>query len=358
MNTFTKTFLTSLALTLGACDPAELDGFGDGATEFRPGGYGGYQLNTSLFGTFEHSEFDLAGKLHKFSRLTKVCLDPVAVGNNLKPEYLCIIPGVEGNSLSVKDGQIFGAKWGTKFGGTQFRNSRWSLEFDVDRDGSLESKLEIRITEAAINATPHGEKYFDYTWVFDKNSATNLMALKVGLGEGGNKYGEKNAPPELVPVCEKDVDTGSIASVVLGDTTIDTEVITGIVEKAESSMFIACHSGAAGKAPTWGYVLHAVGHLGYENVIRVIRADHCNNGGSFTEPGQKLAVTDSASYSKQYDSAYKLEGLASFEKGWLCVLNPRFADLSDITSACEIKICDESAGLGDIDSNIITQLVP
>ena len=36
----------------------------------------------------------------------------------------------------------------------------------------------------------------------------------------------------------------------------------------------------------------------------------------------------------------------------------RFADLSDITSACEIKICDESAGLGDLGSDIMTQLVP
>lgn len=336
MQNFTKLFLTSLALTLAACDAGDLaDDFGDEATEFRPGPYGGISLNTSFLGGMDNGEMNLMGKVHKDIRLTKVCM----AGRH----SVCILPGKD--SLWVEAGQILGQKGGVTYKGADFTNSRWYLEVDYDRDGVVDSTVENVITAAAPNATVQTDiPYWDYSWAYDSKTATGLLTKFIKVSE------------TPTPVCEVDVDTGSVGSVVLEHTSIDTSVTTSaIVEKVPDVMFIACHSGAAGKAPTWGYVLYNLGHKRYTNVLRVIRADYCNSGESFTEPGQKVAVTDVLGISDQYDAAYKTEGLASIMDGWMCLDRPRLADLGDVTSACAIPACGEKAKLGDPGFDILTQ---
>ncbi len=334
MQNFTKLFLTSLALTLAACDADDLgDGFGDEATEFRPGGFGGISLNTSFLGGMENGEMNLMGKVHKGIRLTKVCM----AGRS----PTCILPGKD--SLWVEAGQIYGQKGSVTFKGANFTNSRWHLEVDYDRDGAVDSTVQNVITAAKENATVQtGIPYWDYSWAYDSKTATGLLTKFLTMSE---------TPTAM---CEVDVDTGSVASVVLEHTSIDTSPTTkALVEKVQDVMFIACHSGAAGKAPTWGYVLYNLGHKRYTNVLRVIRADYCNSGESFTEPGQEVAVTDVLGISDQYDAAYKLEGMASMTDGWMCLDTPRLADLIEVTKVCDISACNGK--LGDPGLDIMTQ---
>ena len=334
MQNFTKLFLTSLALTLAACDTGDLGAdFGNEATEFRPGGLGGFNLNTSFLGGMEHGEVDLMGKVHKDVRLTQVCM----YGRH----GVCIFPGKD--SLWVEAGEIIGQKGGVTYRGEYFIKSRWYLELDYDRDGVVDSTVENVIIAAAQNATVQtGISYWDYSWAYDSKKATGLLT----------KYIKVSETP--TPVCEVDVDTGSVGAVVLENTSIDTTPTTkAIVENVPNVMFIACHSGAAGKAPTWGYVLYDLGHKPYTNVLRVIRADYCNNGESFTEPGQKVAVTDALGISDQYDASFTVEGMASITDGWVCLDKPRLADISDVTSACDIPAC--KAKLGDPGFDIMTQ---
>jgi len=338
MHIFTKTLLTSLALTLAACDEpgAEFGAdFGDEATAFRPIA-GGFSLNTSFIGGQDYGEMNLKGVPHKSIRLTQVCLSI---------ERICISTTNKGEALWVEKGEIFGLKNGTIFRGTQFTNSRWYLELDHNRDGVKDSTIQSVILKASPNKTVQTSiSYWDYTWAYDSKTATGLVT----------KYIEQKET--ATPMCEVDVESGSIASIVLENTSIDTSPTTkALVEDVADSMFIACHSGASGKAPTWGYVLHDLGHLGYTNVLRLIRADYCNTGESFTEPGQTLAVTDNLDISKQYDATYALEGMASFAKGWVCLDKPRLVDLADVHNACDIPACKDMV-FGDPDVDIMTQL--
>jgi len=353
MTTFTKIFLTSLALTLGACDSDDVgdfgEDFGDDEIAFRP--VGSFRLNTSFMGGHDYDELDLVGKFHKNVKLTKVCLN---VGN--KP---CLTPGPapkgsQPDELWITDSQLFGKKGDTIYNGKDFSNSRWYVELDHDRDSFIDSTIQLVLLSAkaskTLAATP--VPFWNYNWAYDSMTATGLVT----------KYIKQQEAP--TPMCEVDPDTGSLGSVLLADTHIDTSATTkGLVEEVPHSMFVACHSGAAGKAPIgWNYVMHDVGRLAYENVIRIIRADYNNDGQSFTEPGEKLTVTDDRLINKEYDPAFKLEGLISLEKGWLCVFAPRMADLADVVAAYpNITICDEKASVGDsvggTVSNVMTQSV-
>jgi hypothetical protein len=334
MHNLTKTLLTSLALTLGACDePTELGGdFGDEATAFRPTGF---NLNTSFIGGQDYGELDLKGLWHKYARVTMVCLSERGV---------CIYPS-KGDALWVEAGEIMAAKNGVKYRGTSFSGSRWYLDLDHDRDGVKDSTIQTLIQKASANKTVQTSvPYWDYTWAYDSKTAAGLVT----------KYVKQQEAP--TPMCEVDVDTGSIASIALENTSIDTTPTTkAIVENIPNSMFVACHSGAAGKAPTWGYVLYKVGHKAYTNVLRVIRADYCNTGMSFTAPGQKVAVTDDIVISDQFDASYTLEGMASMADGWLCLEQPRLVNLAEVTGVCAIPACKDT-NFGDPGVDIMTQL--
>jgi hypothetical protein len=169
MHNLTKTLLTSLALTLGACDePTELGGdFGDEATAFRPTGF---NLNTSFIGGQDYGELDLKGLWHKYARVTMVCLSERGV---------CIYPS-KGDALWVEAGEIMAAKNGVKYRGTSFSGSRWYLDLDHDRDGVKDSTIQTLIQKASANKTVQTSvPYWDYTWAYDSKTAAGLVTKYV-----------------------------------------------------------------------------------------------------------------------------------------------------------------------------------
>ncbi|MCB9569207.1 MAG: hypothetical protein H6710_18670 [Myxococcales bacterium] len=333
MSTLTKTLMMTLTLTLaGACDVEDAD-FGDGEVALRPGGGGfsGISLNTDFFtdGVGFHgmsvAEIDTKGNLHKGVDLYKVCL----MGGEV-----CIFPGKD--ELYVKQGEIHAIKGGgMSFSGTDFANSEWYVQLDSDGDDKIDSYGVMVIQEAYIGMTATGIKYWNYMWLNDTSRAKGLITQK-WEGKGG----------ESIPVCKIDVDTGSLGSVALGNVTIDNSEFThGDIDHRDDTLYIACHSGAVGKAPhVWNYVHHDLGDKAYETAVRVIRADYCNDGTSFTQEGQQLLTDDDKAYNSAYNPAEDTELLASWDKGIVCV-NPkglRLAKIEDVEEVCEVKYCDGS----------------
>lgn len=354
MHNFTKTLLTGLALTLGACDADDIDDIGDigdETSEFRPG-VGTFSMNTSFIGGHDYDELNLLGALRKGVRLNKVCLA------NANKTCLVLNTGSKGiapDKLWVTASQLFGKKNDVTYQGIDFNKSRWYLDLDHNRDGVIDSTIQLVLDNAkpAKTVAPTPVVYWNYYWAYDSKTATGLIT----------KYIVQSEAP--TPMCEIDPDTGSLGSVLLEETTIDTSPTTkGLVEYAPNVMFVACHSGASGKAPGgFGYAMHDLGQKVYTNVIRLIRADYGNNGTSFTAPGQKLTVTDDLVINKQYDSGYKLEGLLSLDAGWLCIYQPRMVTQADVLAANPtVPICDSRAVVGDwfggVLSNVMTQPVP
>ena len=340
MTTLSRTLLTSLALTLGACDAG--DAFVDGATALRPGGFGGIRLNTNFIGGHDNSELHLDGKFHKGARLDRVCLSPKHADIQ-KP--VCIFAGKD--PLDVKEGMIIGAKGAQSFLGAAFKGSDWLLQLDLNKDGILDSTVTLKILDARQVATaPNGGAapvvYWDYYWAYDVTTATGELANFL------DKQEQKSGT--FVPVCEPDADTDSLGTVVLRDTSIETKpgAITGDVEEKARVMFTACHSGAVGKAPSWGYVHHDIGHKAYETIVRVIRADYCKDGDSWTEPGQAVALTDKAlGVHDNFDAAYSFEGVVDLEDGWICVDTPRHTAVytyDHVKAACGIPQCKDMGG--------------
>ncbi len=339
MKTFTTILLTSLSLTLGACVADDTDVAADAdAIGFRTA-FKGFRINTSFIGGYDFSEFNLRGDVHKYSELLEVCVP-------YKENEVCFKP--DAADIQIRDGEIVIKWYDHTFQGTDLKKSRWLLELDYDQKDGPDSSVWAEIDHVYDQTTPHGVKYWNYQWAYDPVNATGLITKY--LEKGGKK----------VPVCEWDEETNSLASVALGNTSIDTtEGGDGTVHEATDVGFFACHSGAAGKAPSWGYVLHDLGHRGYESVIRVIRADYCNKGISFTEPGEVLVVDDALGINSGYDPSALLEGLASFEKGWLCVHEDglRAATLGDVRQYCDVQLCKPDWTWKDLpDANIMTQL--
>ena len=70
---------------------------------------------------------------------------------------------------------------------------------------------------------------------------------------------------------------------------------TGDVAPLADNTYVACTNGATGKAARWGYYDLAVA-LGdftpFEVAIRMIRADYCYDGVSYTHPGVEIVVED------------------------------------------------------------------
>lgn len=70
---------------------------------------------------------------------------------------------------------------------------------------------------------------------------------------------------------------------------------TGEVEELANNTYVACTNGATGKAAAWGYYDLAQDledYAPFELAIRVIRADYCYDGVSYTHAGVGIGIED------------------------------------------------------------------
>lgn len=86
---------------------------------------------------------------------------------------------------------------------------------------------------------------------------------------------------------------GPVYARLLSGFTLDEQ--TGDVSPLANNTYIACTNGATGKAATWGFYDLALGEADWkilEVAIRMIRADYCYDGVSFTHPGVEMMFED------------------------------------------------------------------
>jgi len=98
----------------------------------------------------------------------------------------------------------------------------------------------------------------------------------------------------------------STTAVLLEDLDVDDEDFlidddgTGEVMEAADSLYLACVTGAVGKAAIWGYwpremtapTYPSDSLLNFETIVRMVRADYCGDGTSHTQEGTPIGVAD------------------------------------------------------------------
>ncbi len=73
---------------------------------------------------------------------------------------------------------------------------------------------------------------------------------------------------------------------------LDVDPASGNFSELPDQLYLACRSGAVGKAIDWGYAPWQWGNDAHELATRVVRADYCGSGKSFTKKGNALQVRD------------------------------------------------------------------
>jgi hypothetical protein len=211
MHAFKILALLTLTLNAGAgCDEAlEFDAAGHGiAVRSGSGGYGGVWLNTSAIGSQPFSELDLTGALHDGVR---------ALGGQIKGPNNSWVPVTKveiiDGTLRVKAGQTF-------YSGAALVGARWQLAL-VDGQG-VEDPREIWI--AAVEVISAKESRYTFQTHDDEGQVSYL--------------------------CDADA-SGSHAAALIKDVTIDP--FTADMAPRKHTAYLACVSGAVGKAVTWGY---------------------------------------------------------------------------------------------------------
>lgn len=309
-----RSSLLALSLAAVACD-AEEPAFGAGDVDERCTGCGGIKLNTNKIGKHYFSEIDTLG-----DKWDGVALEGVK---------LAIRGGIKLDKVWAENGQLIGTSDGVYYSGLSFQGAEFFLYFEAEEDVWTQARMVV--THVGYDPS-YGWKYrFAHEYL------------------GG--------PKELYPNCDEDTTAANGAefdAIVTGDITVDTK--SGVVEKRENTLFIGCLSGGVGKAGAWGYPRHKLASLEeFTGIVRMVRADYCATGDSFTEVGQELTMLDKYGYNNLVPS--KLESIWT-EDGAACVYRPRlesrWPSAADVIAECEAlggKIpaeCDGSETLASV----------
>jgi hypothetical protein len=248
--------LSAVTLAVG-CDETEAAD-DPGEVSLRPGSgtYGGVWLNTSSIGATEFSELDLKGLVHDGVRFTGAKL--------LRPGNVWLkVTGGE-----VVDGNLRAKVGKAVYQGADLVGSRWQLNL-VDNDGDGDA-LDDDGAEAPVELWITG-----YTQISAKESRY-VFETHDALGN-------------VAPLCEAD-SAGLRTVVPIKDITVDP--MTGDITTRKDTIYLACTSGAVGKAITWGYRPWERTLAEFEVATRMVRADYCYDGMPWTENGTHLQVRD------------------------------------------------------------------
>lgn len=177
-------------------------------------------------------------------------------------------------------------------------------------DGTLQSATFRRYGDPAVTCTVDGHDWVGTIWgliVRDGEGVTHnryMMLVSIDKDAAGVSLyrwgffdeGDDLWSPKLYkPTCLEDKDPYGDAFVYRYHAYLveDLEVsATGEFTSTSSTFFIACRSGAIGKAIHWGYDPATWGTEVHELATRVVRADYCGDGESYTFAGNAVQVRD------------------------------------------------------------------
>ncbi|HEY0136569.1 MAG TPA: ADYC domain-containing protein [Nannocystis sp.] len=310
--TSTHSFLALALTTLmsAGCDEvAQDEAFGEGDVSERCVNCGGGILfNTFMWGKEDGGSLDVKGAVWSNARLVSVELAcPKSEKDLWRFPKECLKDTMfRLDAVRAVSGELLGKRDIFDFGGADFLGSRWTVDL---YDGEKVVGTHVQnITAYAYDATqkPHALHY--YTFMF--------------YGDGANG-GEKGV---WTPACKESVDpiTGlpvGTKAVVYDDIEVDTK--TGKISERESSLYLACITGAVGKAGNWGYPAWEIGHEDFTTSVRMVRADYCGDGVSWTTIGSSLQAKDVFKY-RDFSNANGATEAMWGEKGALCLGTPRW----------------------------------
>lgn len=274
----------SLALAAG-CDEVEPgdDGEDQGAVLLRPGGGGGIWLNTSALGSHAFAALDLKKGSHDGVRLDRVLVKQ-GVNNFI------VVDRVKG-----VDGEIQAGQGTTNYFGPQLVGSKWELTLIANGAGTPATMW--------ISGATNNQGAWQYTFQHHD--------------EQGN----------VANLCDPDAD-GKAVAVPIADMTVNST--TGDLASRQNTLYLACTSGAIGKAVTWGYTPWDIGLNEFEATVRVVRADYCGDGQSWTTPGTALQVEDAWGVSHFADPTATNEAVWGVS-GALCIATTRIVGQGAVT---------------------------
>ena len=295
--------LMSVAAATG-CD-AEDDGFGEGDVSERCSGIscGGIKFNTFQFGKLKASElardFNLIHDDTQLEQVRLVC-PPKDSKNSWRYAKVC-----KENATTFKLEEVWSAKGelrgraaGVEYTGADFYLSQWFIAFY--EEGQVKDNVTLTVNK-------YEEQPGFHFYTFDYPNPIN--------------------PKETMPACVDTLDpvTGQpigTKAVAIEDIVVNTD--TGVIDHKKDMIYIACVSGAVGKATTWGYLPYSqIGVGNFTTAVRVVRADYCGDGQSWTKAGNELQLKDVWGYSNFNNSPGPTEALWT-EKGAACLGEPRW----------------------------------
>ncbi len=301
-----RSLVPSLILSIGlvsACDAADaVDVVPEVAVRAGSGSSGGVWLNTSAIGTMAFSELDLDGETHKGIEFDEAEL--------LRPggEWLDVteVKVINGNIRAKgSDG-----KW---YVGADLVGSRWYLELDDEDD---DDEVELRITSHVQISAKESRYVFQH---IDDEGA-------------------------MVPICGADAD-GSHTLIPVKDLVVDE--FTGDMSIRQNTLYLACTSGAVGKAIQWGYEPWERTLAEFEAATRMIRADYCFDGTPWTENGTAIQVRDKWNINNFLDTDDPTEVVWT-QDGAACMTTPRNPTYGPAQVTCDgqpLPTCPANASL-------------
>ncbi len=294
MHAFKILALITLSLNVGAGCDVEVDQDGvEGVINGRSGsgGYGGVWLNTSAIGSQPFSEMDLTGALHDGVQVTGV---QVKGPNNtwIKADKTEVVDG----TLRIKVGK-------TVYAGAQLVGARWQVNL-VNDEGV---------------ATPR------QLWI----SAVDVISAK----EARYTFQTHDDDGQVMHLCDTDVQ-GSHGAAVIKDVTIDP--FTADMAPRKETAYFACTSGAVGKAVTWGYRPWERSLAEFATAVRMVRADYCFDGMSWTQSGTALQLKDRWNINTFVSAAAPTEVVWT-KTGIACLTQPRALTYSAEQITCNGK---------------------
>lgn len=298
--------LMSVAAATGCDEGYDEEDFGEGDVSDRCiGSCGGIKLNTFTFGKLEASELarDFT-TIHDGTRLASVRL--LCPTNKDGKDYWRFAKACQDKQTYFKldevwsaQGELRGKAAGSDFYGADFYKSQWYIVFY--EGAQIKDKVTLTVNK-------YEEQPGFHFYTFDYPNPIN--------------------PKETSPACVDTLDpvTGQVVgtkAVAIEDIVVDTD--TGVIDQKKDMIYIACVSGAVGKAVTWQYRPYdpQIGVNYFGAAVRVVRADYCGDGVSWTKVGNALQLTDKWGYSSFNNSPGPTEALWT-EKGAACLGEPRW----------------------------------
>ncbi len=334
--------LMSVAAATG-CDTGEED-FGAGDVNERCLGFGcgTIKLNTFQFGKLSASELSRDNtEIYNGTRLVEVRLlcpaKDTKTSKYLPKDCYEGAPTFKLDDVWSSQGELRGRVEGQEFKGGAFFKSQWFVEFS--EEGVVTDNIVLTVNKYDALGP-------DHFYTFDYPNPIN--------------------PKETLPACKETLDpvTGQVVgtkAVAIEDIIVDTD--TGIIDNRKNMIYIACVSGAIGKATTWGYKPYdpAFGVKYFTGAVRVVRADYCGDGDSWTTVGNALQLADKWGYSSFNANPGPTEALWTVE-GAACLGEPRWVGEvkyeNVICNGDKLMPCKAEYDLGSLENTLFWSKLP